>query len=233
MFVAIRSATSRVLHSPALQDYFLCEDNCEQGARFHDPQYRRVIVSDVDGDPVPMPSCGPPDRIPLPCPQACGPLPVGRFQECVIAYPLEGVRVERKRGATKKRPQRLGGAEPRVLGGGGPHVYRTAPLRISVCGCPHDRQIAGRRRSWRSAPSARQRRPALPAEARRRALNRTRILPPGGSSGPVTSRTPFWFLCQLIPVILAVAGLDTSNCGEGSGEWRTAAALLRESRQDQ
>ena len=44
-----------------------------------DLQVRPVIVSDVDGDPVPDAVVRPPGSHSLPCPQACGPLPLGRL----------------------------------------------------------------------------------------------------------------------------------------------------------
>jgi hypothetical protein len=48
-----------------------------------DLQVRPVIVSDVDGDPVPDAVVRPPGSHSLPCPQACRPLPLGR-----LPYPL-------------------------------------------------------------------------------------------------------------------------------------------------
>jgi hypothetical protein len=75
-----------------------------------DLQYRPVIISDVDADPALDAVVRPSGSYSLPSPQACGPLPLARFQECVIPHPLEGVRAERKRGARKKRLLRLGDA---------------------------------------------------------------------------------------------------------------------------
>jgi hypothetical protein len=72
-----------------------------------DLQVRPVIVSDVDGDPVPDAVVRPPESHSLPCPQACGPLPLGRLP-CPLRQGWSGRLAQRNSSVVSRQDSFLG-----------------------------------------------------------------------------------------------------------------------------